>query len=145
MRWSQDANQSREACAVVAIALCFFACVPTKSTAPKPPAEPTVSGSALLVDVSPVGRPALVGAYDFELLGQSTGTACVDRADNSSYWLGMNELAKLAPDPTTRQAIAAATLDATAKLEADTLVLTNVTTKAKGTAVCASVFGRGRA
>ena len=104
-----------------------------------------VSGSSLLLDVTP-RPPSFAGAYDFDLLEQVGGKACITRGNNSStYWLGMTELAKLSSDSLTREAIAAAAFDAISRLdEADTLVLTRVVAEGNGVhRVCATVYGRG--
>jgi hypothetical protein len=107
--------------------------------------QPAPSGSSLLLDLSPGTRPAVVGAYDFELLGSGTGRACATRDDATRYWVGLPELDRISRDPLTRQAIAAAAFDAITRLEdVDSIVVTRVTTEAKGPdQVCASIVGRG--
>jgi hypothetical protein len=42
----------------------------------------TVSGGAML-NVQPGSRPAIVGAYDFDLLDPVRGSACIKRASSS--------------------------------------------------------------
>lgn len=96
--------------------------------------------------MNPANRPGLVGSYDFDLLGQGVGKGCVTRGLDAVYWVGMNDVASLSDDPLTRQAIAAAMLDAVERLEdADSILLTSVFTESKesGRQVCATVAGRG--
>jgi hypothetical protein len=104
-----------------------------------------ISGSSMLVDLAPHGSPSVVGAYDFELLGGGAGKACVSRDDRATYWVGLADLDTMSDDPLTRQAIAAAALDAISRLEdVDSIVITRVTTEAKGEdTVCATLVGRG--
>lgn len=98
-----------------------------------------------MVNVNPTNRPSLVGNYDFELLAQGTGAACVRRGSNAVYWVGVPQLAELAADALTRRAIAAAALDAISRLEdADTILLTSVVSEAKSDhEICARISGRG--
>jgi hypothetical protein len=109
------------------------------------PAPRQVSGSTMLVDLAPHGSPPVVGAYDFELLGSGAGKACVSRDDRATYWVGLADLDRMSDDPLTRQAIAAAALDAISRLEdVDSIVITRITTEAKGDdKVCATLVGRG--
>lgn len=108
-------------------------------------APPEVNGAAMLIDLSPSNRPAMVGALDFELLAAGVGKACVDRGSSKQYWIGMTELAKLTGDSLTRQAIAAATTDALGRLDdIDAILLTRVVTESKGPdRICATIVGRG--
>ncbi len=115
---------------------------------PQKPAEPAperdVSGSALVLDVSPSSRLKLVGDYAFDLLGAGVGKACTADTEDVRYWVVGQRLARLGPDRLTRQAIAAATLDAVSRLEdADTILVTSVVTHGKAGKVCAEVRGRG--
>ena len=112
---------------------------------PQEPAPPIRSGSSLLINMSPSGPLHFDGAYDFDLLDEVSGKACAEESDRQRYWIGMNELDGLARDPVTRQAIAAAALDAIGRLDgADTILLTRVVADGKnGVRVCATVFGRG--
>ena len=109
------------------------------------PAPVPTSGSTLFVNVRPTNAPPLLGAYDFELLGAGAGKACATRDSGTVYWVGLNELSRLSSDELTRQAIAAAALDAISRLDdADTILLTRVVTQAKGPDyICATVVGRG--
>lgn len=107
--------------------------------------EPERTGSALILDLNPTGRPDIAGRFGFELIeGVGVGKACVDRASTTEYWLGWSDLTKLKVDWLTRQAIAAAAFDALSRLEdADTIVVTRVLVEGKGSPrVCASVYGR---
>lgn len=109
------------------------------------PVQPQVIGSGLLIDLSPANRPALVGALDFDLLAAGAGKACVDRGSLKHYWVAMDDLSKISPDPLTTQAIAAAVTDAVARLEdVDAILLTRVFTDSRGPdQVCATIVGRG--
>jgi hypothetical protein len=104
-----------------------------------------VSGSSLLVDLRPANSPALVGALHFELLALGRGKACAVRDSGARYWVGMADLAAVSRDWLTRQAIAAALLDAASRLDdVDSIMLTSVVTEAKGRdKVCATVTGHG--
>lgn len=104
-----------------------------------------VYGSSLLIDMTPTGRPTLVGKLDFDLLPQGSGKACATRGSQTVYWVGMADIANISPDALTRQAIAAAITDAVARLEdVDSILLTSVVTEAKDRdRVCATVTGRG--
>ena len=117
------------------------ACVPE---APPAPAEPSVSGAGLLINVAPSNRPGLVGNFDFELLGAGSGKACVDRNSATRYWLRMEDVT-LPTDGLTKQAVAAAMADAISRLDdVDTILLTRVVTESKGSdRVCATITGRG--
>lgn len=112
---------------------------------PQEPAPPIRSGSSLLINMAPSGPLRFDGAYDFDLLDEVSGKACAEESDRQRYWIGMNDLDGLARDPVTRQAIAAAALDAIGRLDgADTILLTRVVADGKnGVRVCATVFGRG--
>jgi hypothetical protein len=72
------------------------------------------------------------------------GKACAEDSDRTQYWVGMNDLEALAHDRVTKQAIAAAALDAIGPLtDADTILITRVVADGKnGVRVCASVYGR---
>jgi hypothetical protein len=111
---------------------------------PQEPAAPVRSGSSLLINVAPSGGPHFEGAYDFDLLDEVSGKACAEEADRTRYWIGMNDLESLARDPITKQAIAAAALDAIGRLaDADTILITRVVADGKnGVRVCATVYGR---
>ena len=125
------------------VILLTTACQPQKPVRPVPP---EVSGSTLLLDVAPATRPAMIGAYDFELLDAVGGSSCISRSNRSSvYWVGLQDLAMPNSDRVTQQAIAAAAYDAISRLEeADTIVLTRVVATGKGSdRVCVTVFGRG--
>jgi hypothetical protein len=127
---------------VVGGILGFVACQPPPVRRP----PPEMSGSSLLLDVSPAGRPAMVGAYDFKLLDAVHGKTCVSRGNRSSvYWVGLQDLAQMHSDRLTQQAIAAAAFDAISRLHrADTLVITRVVAEGQGSdRVCATVHGRG--
>lgn len=104
-----------------------------------------VNGSTLLIDMTPTGRPALVGKLDFELLPQGVGKACATRGSQTVYWVGMADIAKISSDALTRQAIAAAITDAVARLDdVDSILLTSVVTEARERdRVCATISGRG--
>ncbi len=104
-----------------------------------------ISGSSLFVDLAPHGSPGVIGAYDFELLGSGAGKACVTRGDHVTYWVGLADLDRMSDDELTRQAIAAAALDAISRLDdVDTIVITRVTAEAKSEdVVCATLVGRG--
>lgn len=110
-----------------------------------PVAHAEISGAGLLLDLSPTNRPSLVGNLDFDLLPSGAGTACVARDSHKQYWVGVTELAKIASDPLTRQAIAAAVTDAVSRFEdTDAVLLTSVVTESHGpNQVCATVVGRG--
>jgi hypothetical protein len=127
-----------------------FACLAVIAGCHAPPAaQPrpikTNNGGALLISMQPANKPRLDGAYDFELLAQGAGKACVKRTTTIFFWIGMNDLSQLAPDPLTQQAIAAAAYDAITHLEgADTIMLTAVTADSDDeTQTCATVYGRG--
>jgi hypothetical protein len=98
----------------------------------------------LLLKVPVTGGLRLEGAYDFELLDEIGGKACAEEGDRMQYWIGLNDLDGLAHDPLTKQAIAAAALDAIGRLDdADTILITRVVADGKnGVRVCASVIGR---
>ncbi len=102
-----------------------------------------VSGSSQLLNLTPA-PPTFVGGFDFELFGQVEGKSCADRKNTeSTYWVGVTDLAKVSSDPLTRRAIAAAAFDAISHLDADSLVLTRVVAEGHGPdRVCATVFGR---
>ena len=121
--------------------LVFVGCAP--AAVPRP--RPAISGSTLFVNVRPTNTPPLLGAYDFDLLGPGAGEACATRGSATLYWVGMNDLSRLSSDELTRQAIAAAALDAISRLDkADTILLTRVVTMARGPdRICATVTGRG--
>ncbi|MEO8846134.1 MAG: hypothetical protein ABI591_24820 [Kofleriaceae bacterium] len=57
----------------------------------------------------------------------------------------MADVAKLSSDPLTQQAIAAAVMDAVARLDdTDAILMTRVVTESKGSdRICATVVGRG--
>ena len=57
----------------------------------------------------------------------------------------MADVAKLSTDPLTQQAIAAAVMDAVARLDdTDAILMTRVVTESKGSdRICATVVGRG--
>ena len=122
---------------------CFWAVLFSICSCAVPPRE--VSGSSLFVDLAPHGSPPIVGAYDFELLGSGAGKACATRGDHVTYWVGLADLERMSDDELTRQAIAAAALDAISRLDdVDTIVITRVTTEAKSEdVVCATLVGRG--
>jgi hypothetical protein len=109
-----------------------------------PPAR-EISGSSLFVDLAPHGSPSVIGAYDFELLGSGAGKACATRGDRVTYWVGLADLDRMSDDELTRQAIAAAALDAISRLDdVDSIVITRLTTEAKSEdVVCATLVGRG--
>lgn len=109
------------------------------------PVRLQVNGSGLLLDLSPANRPALLGSLDFDLLPSGSGKACVDRGTSTRYWVGMADVAKLSSDPLTQQAIAAAVMDAVARLDdTDAILMTRVVTESKGSdRICATVVGRG--
>lgn len=122
----------------------FAACTAQADLARRNSVE--VNGSSLLVDLSPANRPQLVGALDFDLLGMGSASACATRDSGVSYWVGISSLERISPDSLTRQAIAAAVMDAVQRLDedVDTILLTSVVTQAKGAdKVCATVVGRG--
>lgn len=98
----------------------------------------------MLLKVPVTGGLRLEGAYDFELLDEIGGKACAEEGDRMQYWIGLNDLDGLAHDPLTKQAIAAAALDAIGRLDdADTILITRVVADGKnGVRVCASVIGR---
>jgi hypothetical protein len=104
-----------------------------------------LSGSSLFVDLAPRGSPPVIGAYDFELLGSGAGKACATRGDHVTYWVGLADLDRMSDDELTRQAIAAAALDAISRLDdVDSIVITRVTAEAKTEdVVCATLVGRG--
>jgi hypothetical protein len=108
------------------------------------PSPPIRSGSSLLLKVPVSGGLKLNGAYDFELLDEVAGKACAEDGDRIQYWIGLNDLEGLAHDRVTKQAIAAAALDAIGRLaDADTILITRVVADGKnGVRVCASVYGR---
>ena len=111
---------------------------------PPPVVPPAVRGSALFVNMNPSGAPRLVGAYDFDLLAQGSGKACVFRGGDNVYWIGMSAVVQVTNDSQSQQAIAAAALDAISRLDdADTIVLTSVVTDSDGKKTCATVMGRG--
>ena len=110
------------------------------------PLERPVKGSSLVLDLSPVARPMVVGSYDFDLLGSGAGKACLSRGGHTAYWIGVQALDRLSSDPLTRNAIAAAALDAISRLDetVDSIVLTSVVaTASDARTVCATVKGRG--
>lgn len=98
----------------------------------------------MLLDLKPINGPALEGSLGFDLLDQIVGKNCATRGDDTVYWFGFSDLAKVGPDLLTRQAIAAAAFDAIANIQdADSFVLTYVLAQAKGPdKVCAEVHGR---
>jgi hypothetical protein len=116
---------------------------------PPPPRRPVVperSGASLLLNLSPANRPEVRGSYDFELLEAVGGKTCISRSNRTSvYWVGLQDLSQMHPDPLTQQAIAAAAYDAISRLEdADSIVLTRVVAEGQGSdRVCANVYGRG--
>ena len=123
---------------------CLSGCVP--SPEPQAPVRPpAVSGTSLLIDLTPTNRPKLVGNLDFELLPKGSGFACVTRGSGKEYWVGMAEIASISSDWLTSQAIAAAVTDAVSRLEdVDSILLTSIVTEAKGAGrVCATISGRG--
>lgn len=100
------------------VRVCVLAgCMGLVACQPPPPlrrAPPEMSGSSLLLDVAPATRPAMVGAYDFQLLGAVSGRTCISRSNRTSvYWVGLQDLAQMHSDRLTQQAIAAAAFDAT--------------------------------
>jgi len=101
-----------------------------------------VSGSGLLLNMTPA-PPQLVGAYDFDLLDQVSGKACVNY-HGPMYWVNIPEIEKTGWDEFTRRAVSAAVLDAIGRLEdADTIVLTRVWADAAGAnRICATIAGR---
>lgn len=112
-------------------------------------AQPIVNGGAML-NVQPAGRPQLVGAYDFDLLGSVRGKACLRRPALTTqtvlaYWVGTLPFEGTPPkDPLTLGAIAAASTDAIDKISgADTILVTRVLTESSTPdEVCAYVYGR---
>jgi len=124
--------------------ICLAACAPAAPEV-REPRPPSQSGGSLVLSMNPQNVPLMVGAYDFELLGEVSGSECADAHGSQAYWVGLNDLEKMTSDQATRQAIAAAALDAIAGLEeADTMVITRVVANGKGAnRVCATVFGRG--
>lgn len=133
-------------CGVLIAWVLVGACTPEPRPEPRRP-RPESTGSSLVIDLSPKGRPSLVGNFGFELLDEVSGKTCVTSAMRSEvrYWVGMPALDKLAPDLLTQQAIASAVHDAIARLEdADSLVVTRFVTESQGPdKICATVFGRG--
>jgi hypothetical protein len=108
--------------------------------------EPRHIGSTML-DVQP-RRPTFAGQFDFDLLGQVRGTACLKKSsgfddDKIIYWLASPAFKDIPND--SRGPIAAAALNAIDNLAgADTIVVTRVVTEPKGNdEVCAYVYGRG--
>ena len=127
---------------VVSGCLALVACQPP----PVRRAPPETSGSSLLLDLAPATRPAMVGAYDFQLLAAVRGRTCISRGNRTSvYWVGLQDLAQIHSDRLTQQAIAAAAFDAISGLQrADSLVITRVVAEGQGSdRVCATVHGRG--
>ena len=104
-----------------------------------------VSGAGVFLDFAPANRPALVGALDFDLLAAGTGSACVQRNSGKSFWVSFPAVAELEVDELTRDAIAAAVMDAVSRLEdVDGILLTRIVTEGRGTdRVCAKIVGRG--
>jgi len=126
----------------VLVCVVLVACQPP----PARPVIPEVSGSSLLLDVAPATRPAMSGAYDFQLLKAVRAKACVSRNNRTLvYWVGLQELAQMHSDRTTQQAIAAAAYQAISGLKrADTILITRVVAEGQGPGrVCATVHGRG--
>jgi hypothetical protein len=101
-----------------------------------------VRGSALL-DMQPA-PPAFESKYDFDLLEQVRGKACVKRTTRRmAYWAGSFAF-KVPTDALTQSAISAASMDALDEVpEADTILITRVITEGKSSdQACAWVFGR---
>jgi len=98
-----------------------------------------------VLNLNPQNTPPVVGAYDFELLEEVSGSECASARGPQAYWVGLNDLDMMTSDRATRQAIAAAAHVAISGLDgADTMVITRVVAKGKdGDTVCATVFGRG--
>lgn len=103
-----------------------------------------------MLNVQPGERPRFVGAYDFDLLDQVRGKACVKRSKPTAstvttYWVGQLPFAGTPPgDPLTLGAIAAASTDAIDMISgADTILVTRVITEGQSAdQVCAYVYGR---
>ena len=127
------------------LVLCFTAQAACALTPHAEPVSRQPNGAAVLLDLTPANRPALVGALDFDLLDAETGAACADRGSAKTYWVSIAELATVSSDSLTRQAIAAAVTDAVSRLDdIDGILLTRVVTESRGPdRVCAKIVGRG--
>src|SRR5690348_8276477 len=115
------------------LVLCFTAQAACALTPHAEPVSRQSNGAAVLLDLTPANRPALVGALDFDLLAAGTGAACADRGSAKTYWVSIAELATVSSDSLTRQAIAAAVTDAVSRLDdIDGILLTRVVTESRG-------------
>jgi hypothetical protein len=120
---------------IIALLILVGACAPQRSL-----------GSAML-NLQPA-PPTFAGQYDFDLLDQVRGKACVNRAKlqtgQVSYWFGGFAFPNPPSDSLTRAAIAAATADAIDRISrADSIVITRVVTEGQtAEEVCAYVYGR---
>ncbi len=103
-----------------------------------------VNGGAVLVNMQP-SPPSFSGTYDFDLVNDVTGKACVYRGVESDeqYWVIAPGLERSSGDAATDQAMHAAVFNAVRSNDADTMLLTSVVSKTdENGKTCATVYGK---
>lgn len=106
---------------------------------------PSVTGSSVLLNMQPA-PPAFSSTYDFDLLDNVRGHACVDReraGEGTTFWVSLPGFVPT-KDRATNEAIGAAAFAAISSLSAaDTILLMRIVTTNESDQACATVFGRG--